>query len=651
MLDKEWFSAAELAALALPGVPSTKRGVQLLADAERWNRSDYKGKHWRMRQGRGGGVEYHYTLLPTAAQAKLTIDFMQAEEAGERQVKKAALTRDEMAARFERLPQKHKDQAQHRLTAVTAVEELVLRGVGKVVARMQVAKQMDIAVASICNWEKLVENVAAADRRYYLASYYAGRTDTVECSPEAWEWLKTSYLRLEPVTFQQCYDDLVEIAPREGWTIPSQRTLQRRMDALPEALRVLCRSGVEALKRMYPAQERDYSVLHAMEAVNADGHKIDTFVRWPGLPNPIRPMLCVFQDLYSGKILSWRADVSANKESVRLAFGDMVEAYGVPDDCYLDNGRDFASKWLTGGTPNRYRFKIKDEDPAGILVSLGVKVHWTTPYHGQSKRIERAFRDFADRIAKDIRFAGAYVGKNTTEKPENYGSHAVPLDLFVKVVSERIAQHNAKTGREAKTAEGRSFDETFAESYEKSPIKKATAEQRRLWLLAAESNRASKTDGSLTLLDNRYWAEFLHEHRGQKLVIRFDPQSLHQPLFVYRLDGSFLGAAPCVEMTGFNDRGQARVHAQNLGAFMKAKKAMRAAEISMSLTEAAALLPQAEEPPPPLETKVVRLITRGATAVKPIEEEEEEQDLVSRALLQAVRAGRPNHLRAVTDDD
>jgi hypothetical protein len=421
-------------------------------------------------------------------------------------------------------------------------------------------------------------------------------------------------------------------------------------------LKVLKRKGQEALLRTFPAQERDKSALHALEAVNADGHKWDVFVKWPdGYEG--RVMLVGFQDIYSGKILSYRLDRSENKEMIRLAFGDMIEKYGIPDECVLDNGRAFASKWLSGGIANRYRFKVKEEDPDGIMKQLGVTIHWATPYHGQSKPVERAWRDFAESIAKDLRLAGAYTGKNTTEKPENYGSKAVPFELFAQVVAEGVAKHNARVGRQSKIAAGRSLDDTFAESYEKAPIRKATPEQRRLWLLAAESITAAKVDGSITMLGNRYWSEFLHEHRGQKLVTRFDPQNLQQDLHVYRLDGAYLGAAQCIEAVGFFDVDKAREHAQTRGAFVKAVKAKAKAELRMSLTEAAALLPQAEETEPP-ESKVVRPVfrTSGNAALKPVPQDEGEESPHEAALFDALRQmrrpvpGQP-HLRAVTDED
>ncbi|WP_040507433.1 transposase domain-containing protein [Gluconobacter morbifer] len=102
------------------------------------------------------------------------------------------------------------------------------------------------------------------------------------------------------------------------------------------------------LSRIYPAQQRRRDVFHALQAVNANGHRWDVFVKWED-GTIGRPVMVGFQDLFSDMILSWRIDKSENAETVRLAFGDMVETYGIPKMCYLDNGRNFASKWMNAG--------------------------------------------------------------------------------------------------------------------------------------------------------------------------------------------------------------------------------------------------------------------------------------------------------------
>lgn len=60
---REWYTARELAELALPGMPRTQQGFDYLIKKKSWHHKD--------RQGRGGGKEYHIRNLPEAAQMAL----------------------------------------------------------------------------------------------------------------------------------------------------------------------------------------------------------------------------------------------------------------------------------------------------------------------------------------------------------------------------------------------------------------------------------------------------------------------------------------------------------------------------------------------------------------------------------------------------
>jgi transposase InsO family protein len=61
---KLWLTASEIADLALPGLPATKRAVNALATREGW---DTQTRFARTRAGRGGGLEYRIDLLPSDA--------------------------------------------------------------------------------------------------------------------------------------------------------------------------------------------------------------------------------------------------------------------------------------------------------------------------------------------------------------------------------------------------------------------------------------------------------------------------------------------------------------------------------------------------------------------------------------------------------
>ena len=603
----EWFSPAELAAKSLPNLPTSERAIQIMANRENWQkRNDLSGAALaRKRQSRGGGGEYHYSLLPSTAQTKIALDLAPAKIPTS---KNEALSKAEAWVFFETLNDKRKETARRRLEIIVVVRALEKGGSPKNLAVITAAEKYKTSTSTIYNWLNLVAGVERDDWLPALAPRHVGRTKTVECSTGAWEYIKADYLRPERPTFKSCYRRLKRAAEDQGWSVPSARTLERKMEIeISAPVQVLARHGADALKTMFPAQERDRSVFHALEAVNADGHLWDVWVKWPD-GTVARPMMIAIQDLYSGLFLGWRIDTSENKEAVRLAIGDVVEDYGIPKRIYLDNGRSFASKWLTGGIANRFRFKIKDEEPVGILTQLGVEVRWTLPYSGQSKPIERAFRDFCDNIAKDPAFAGAWTGNTPLNKPENYGSKAVPLETFIQVVGEGIKEHNQRTGRRGGVCNGRSFLEVFKESYEKAAITKATEEQRRLWLLAAEGVKAARRDGTINLLNNRYWSDFMLGHLGQALVVRFDPDAMHSGLHVYRLDGSYIGYAECVEAVGFNDVAAARVHGRKRRQFMKTTKELQNLHVSLTGEELARMIPVPDNTPP-MENKVVKLAT------------------------------------------
>jgi len=285
----------------------------------------------------------------------------------------------------------------------------------------------------------------------------------------------------------------------------------------------------------------------------------------------------------------------------------MIEAWGIPQHVLLDNGREFAAKAITGGSPTRYRFKVRDEDILGLFTSLGCDIHWATPYAGQSKPIERAFRDMCDAIAKDPRFAGAWTGNRPEAKPENYGSRAIDLEQFLEVLAEGIEEHNTRQGRRSEVAWGRSFVEVFDESYATAPIRKATEAQRRLWLLGAEGLRAESKSGRIRFQGSEFWADWMHEIAGQRVIIRFDPAGFFDGLHIYSQNNAYLGHAPCLVKAGFFDMAEARTHARHRNAWMAAEKAALAAHRkykAAEIGEGLAALTPPDLPKP--EAKVVR---------------------------------------------
>ncbi|WPJ67985.1 transposase A [Sinorhizobium phage StopSmel] len=632
---KEWLTSSEIAAARLPDLPQSRQGMELMIAQSGWRSTDKA----RTREGRGGGFEYHISLLPSAAQVRLrhAPDAAGWDEARAR--------KNLLWSRFNSLPKAQKAICEQRLKVINRVEQLVReRGLARTAAIGVATLDAGIQKSAYYEWRRATEGVDPEDWLAALApnsaAAYGLAPQVTECHPEAWDFLKSDYLRPGEPKFSACYRRMISAATTHGWSpIPAERSLRRRMDAeVPKAIQVLTREGKDRAKTLYPAQRRTRTHLHAMEAVNMDGHKLDIFVRLPGRDKPTRVYLIGIQDLYSGKILAWRLAEAETWEVVRLVIGDMVEQHGIPERIYLDNGRAFASKKISGGTRTRYRFKVRPEDPQGLLTALQIETHFVLPYSGQSKPIERAWGDLAENVSKHPICAGAYTGKNPNEKPEDYGTAAIDIDTLLQLVAEMVVEHNARKGRRAETAKGRSFDETFAESMRQptTVVRQATAAQRFLWLLASEAIRTHKGSGEVHFMGNRYWSRELNQYMGKQVTIRFDPDHLTKPIKVYDLANRFICDAECIADTGFDNQDAARIHARNTADFKRANAALAKAEQKLSPMELGEILQKgrkAEERAEPIRPAVTRIFT-GNLATAPAEaiSDDEFSDVFSKAL-------------------
>jgi hypothetical protein len=624
---KVWFTAQELADLGLPGLSKAKRKINETAAAARWAlKVDGEGMPLaRPRAGRGGGVEYHLSVLPAAAQLELVKRGIAGPGPSEPTAPPASVA-GQLWSWFDNQPQKTKDEAAFRLKVLGEVEALTATGLTATAAIAVVAAKNDCASSSIWGWTKLIKGVAPADRLPHLAPRRVGGGAEAVIDEGAWQFLISDYLRPSAPTFASCYARLLEdYAKPRGLSVPSSKTLQRKLEREVDGRLVIAkRSGQDALRATVPYQQRTVADLSALELVNIDGHRWDVFVQGENGAKPYRPTMVAIQDVYSRKILAWRVGETESAVLTRLAFADLFRKWGIPAGCLMDNGRAFASKWITGGATSRFRFKIRPEEPTGLLTSLGIKIHWALPFRGSSKPIERAFRDLCDSVAKHPAFEGAYTGNRPDAKPENYGSKAVPLDVFLAVAAKGIEAHNAKVGRRTEMARnGESFDQVFEASYTRSPVRKATPEQLRLALLTADTVTTNRKSGEISLYGNRYWCDALYETAGERVIVRFDPDALQSEVHVYRASGEFLATAPVIAAVGFMDAGAAKARARQEAEVKKRAKALEDAQNLLSAQQLADLIPNTideDEPTPPSVIRPVKargVAVAQATAAKP----------------------------------
>ncbi|EKE75217.1 transposase domain-containing protein [Gallaecimonas xiamenensis] len=623
---REWLSAAELTGLA--DLPGTERGMRKFLD----RLAEAYPEKKRKRAGTKA-FEYHYSLLPEHARAallkRLGLVQLGNQTFAAPKTKAQRYSPEALWANWERAGDKAQAKAAERLELVNAVAMMVQSGTKLMDAYQFVADNFNAALPTLRRYWAMVKDIDPADwapallPKNKLVAQNIKDQRRAEVSPEAWDYLKAEYLRLEQPTFSACYLRTCAAAKKLGWQVPSEDSLRRRLDAeVPHEHQVLLRQGEHALMQLYPPQQRSVLDVAAMEWINGDGYQHNVFVKWHN-GEVIRPKTWFWQDIRTRKIIGWRTDISENTDMIRLALLDVIDNYGIPSHITIDNTRAAANKWLTGGVPNRYRFKVKADDPLGLIPMLGIKLHWTSVFfgkgHGQAKPIERAFGvgGLEELVDKHPALAGSYTGPNPMAKPDNYGERAATVAEFERALAEGVAMFNARANRKTEACRGvLSFDDAFAESYAAATVRKASTEQRRLLLLSAEAVRVTRhgtitldAGGKIAQRQNRYHHESLLAMVGQKVVVRFDPDALHSSVHLYTLNGLYLCEAACLEKVAFGSRSEGREHDRKRKQFVRANKDAATAHQAMSAMEAAQLLPEPEMPttPAPAASELVHL--------------------------------------------
>ena len=609
---KTHYSAKELVGLSLATLPNSVQGILYQAKKNCWAT--------QKRVGKGGGVEYAVKSMPEDVQAEIVVKL------GKSAVKNLPVLAEESApvdaqllwATYEQGTAKQQQKAQMKLGIMFAVAELVTGGVKILDALALVCHKHNqdgekpVTVSAIKSWWYQVKD---ADRSLWLPilmDSYGAHSESREAAftPEAWAFFRADYFRNERPQFGSCYERLKRAASANGWVIPSPSSVKRKiLREIPKTHQTYLRDGTYALSRMYPSLIRTVAGIEAMEWVNGDGYKHNVWVRWHN-GHIIRPKTWLWQDVRTRKILAYRCDESENTNMIRLALLDVVNKYGIPKHLTIDNTKAAANKKMTGGVKNRYRFKVREDEVQGIIPALGIQLHWTTVRYGrgrgQAKPIERAFSHggLGELVDKHPLLAGYHAGDNALDKPDNYQGNKAGVDYesFILALEEGIQMFNERQDRATEICQGKlSFNQAFERDYAVAEKRWATPEQLR-YLLTLHEEVTLKENGTFTLkaggevqgLRNRYEAYELIGTNHKKVVVRYDPNNLHDAVWVYSLDGTYLAEAHCTVDAAFGDTIAAQDHSRKEREFVRhTQKAAKAAQ-DMAIQEAAAYMPPVE---------------------------------------------------------
>ncbi len=524
-------------------------------------------------------------------------------------------------------------RAYTRLDAVARSDALVTEGLPRSAADVQAARERGVSRSALAGWRGRIRGVAVGERLAALLDRPGrGRPRKNEWAglgaDELWRHWSSDYLREEAPDAAAVHRRLMLIASERGWGCPSLRAFTRRTEReIPKAERVRARQGAVAALDLHPYQTRTVAGLKPLEIVNGDGRRHDVIVRFP-TGRQGRPVVWMWQDIRTRRILSWRIGETESSDLVRTALHELIVAHGVPERLVVDQTLAASSKFLTGGMSGRKRWRSTGEELLGILALLEIQYSPTAvdtdaggrgKGRGRSKPVERAFGDLARQVDTHPLLVGAYTGRSTQDRPETHRTNVVALETFATVLTAAVAEHNARPGRRTEAAAGRSFDQVWAEEIKGAAVRRMTQAQASVLLLAAEDVTVN-ADGTFTLRCgrgarmpvNRYHSPALVERAGQSLVARFDPGELHGAVYLHVRDGRYIGRAECVLPVGFADAGTARRHeAARRDLRRAAERGLRARRDLEELARAHRDLPSPPAPNDPA-SGVVRLVANGS---------------------------------------
>lgn len=646
-----WLTTQEL--LGLSSLPSSDRGISKKAIRENWAK--------RQREGvKGKTYEYAFNSLPQNVQAEYLLKHSETAKNTAKptacQAKALNYLPEVIWSPFDKASEKQREEAQQKLQLLHKVDDLIQHGIKLMDALEQVANKFNVAKGSLKRWYYKVRAFERSDWLPLLIDKHGTKrpAQEAEFTPEAWEAFKADYFRNERPQFGSCYERLKRAAREQNWVIPSKSSVKRKIEReIPKVQQVFLRDGEHALSQYYPAMQRSVAELDALEWINGDGYQHNAFVEWHN-GDIVRPKTWIWQDVRTRKILAYRVDLSENSDTIRLSLMDLIWQYGIPKKCTIDNTRAAANKWMTGGVKNRYRFKVKEDDVKGIIPLLGMELYWTSIQfgkgHGQAKPIERAFSHggLGELVDKHPKLAGFYAGENIYNKPDNYngGKAGASYDDFILALEDGIRTFNEREGRETEICQGvYSFNQVFERDYAKASVRKASVEQMRVLMLMSEATSLRK-DGTFELevggkvhnRRNRYLCTDLIGSPYKKVVVKFDPQDLHNKVWVYSTEMVYLGEAECTERVAFGDKAAGREHDKARKQWVKAQKQAAKAQQTIDAQEAARYLPEFEGEEEAPQPSIIQLIEREGSTLRKVDVwVDDEEDPIAQAQQRALR--------------
>lgn len=375
---------------------------------------------------------------------------------------------------------------------------------------------------------------------------------------------------------EMLYVKLKQAAEVNRWKkIPSYQTVVRYVNYLMEDERMknahtLAAEGIRDYKNTTMVKAvRNTKTLKVMEMVMGDEHTFDAWCSYrtqQGKLMAIRPKLVAWIDVRSRMIMGDVLCKDGNSDILKESLLKMIysDPGGVPKYLYIDNGRDYTAKCMTGIPRNVRKGHIDydfSETEKGFYRSIGVQdEHRAMPYEPWSKgQIERPFRTICDQFTKWFSsYTGTLTGSKTSEKRNKDIKGMLERGELLTIEEFYEKWHQWLTEEYYYHEHGglKAMGEKYTTPYdcfmnEERYMKAAPPRECATMLMLKEENITVRNVG-IHRFGCYYRSEDLCDCIGDKVTIKWDPNDISQ-IYVFDRNMKKICTAYAQELLGMGD--------------------------------------------------------------------------------------------------
>lgn len=555
VIVKTHYSAAELAAMRLPMLPTTKANVIAMAERSLWEFIEVTGR---------GGARREY--LPPA-------DVMEAIRGKADQALIAAVPAKTLPKReIEQLSlvttEAQNLKADARKGVLLALELLMQRSgypmkkAARVLIEMARKGEANAQLVNMLKMARDERGRPSADGlpsersvlrfvEYERTGMLAPKKRERDMTVPAWApaFLKC-YQKPEKPTVEHAYREFLKEQGTAAADAPSIWQVRRFLDKVGNVTLEMGRMGEREIKALKPFVRRGFENLLPTDIYSADGHTFDAEVQHPLHGRPFRPEITTVVDIATRRATGWSVGLAESAFAVLDALRHAVFNGGIPAVLYVDNGSGYKNQLMT-------------DVATGLMARLGIEMVNSLPYNSQARGvIERLHQTIWVNAAKEVT---GYIGRDMDRQAKlnvfKLSRKAIakpgeaitmPLmgwDVFVAFCQEKVDAYNNRPHR------------SLPKITDPQSGRRRHMTPNEAWTLAAEKGFAPHTVADdevrplfrpqvlrtirrceIEVFGNRYFARALEEFHGEQLRIGYD---IHDPakVWVYDAEGRFICTA------------------------------------------------------------------------------------------------------------